>query len=220
MPLHFGRDEFLAVFTSYNQALWPAPEMLGLVAFAAVCLALFPGPRRDRVACALLAMLWAWSGLIYACGFLSHLTPLGYVFGAFFALQAACLLHLGVVNHEVRFWTHSGPRHLAGILLVFYSLVAYPALAALLGHSFPTSPSFGVPTPITIFTLGMLLLTRAPYARLLFVVPLFWTVVGSWLAFELHLREDIALVVAAALVLTMTPTEDDPDTVQPAHGPQ
>jgi hypothetical protein len=217
LSLSIGRDEFLAVFTAYNQALWPAPEMLGLVAFGAVCLALFPGPRRDRAACALLAMLWAWAGLIYGCGFLSRLTPLGYVFGAAFALQAGLLLHFGVVRHEVRFWTHTGPRHLAGILLVFYALVAYPALAALLGHAFPTSPSFGVPTPVTIFTLGMLLLTRAPYARVLFVVPLFWAATGAWLAFELNLREDIALVVAAALVLTMTPVEDDPDSVQAAH---
>lgn len=214
MPLNLGREEFLAVFKAYNEALWPAPEMLGLFAFAAVCLALFPGPRRDRVACALLAMLWAWSGLIYSCGFLGRLTPLGYVFGAIFALQSGFLIHLGCVRHEVRFWTHAGPRHLAGILLIFYSLVAYPAVAALLGHSYPTSPSFGVPTPVTIFTLGMLLLTRAPYARLLFLVPLFWTLVGSWLAFELRLREDIALVVAAALVLTMTPTDDDPDSIQ------
>jgi hypothetical protein len=215
--LNFGRDDFLAVFTQYNTALWPAPEMLGLVAFAAVCLALFPGPRRDRVACALLAMLWAWSGLIYGCGFLSRLTPLGYVFGAVFAIQSGLLLHIGVVQNEVKFWTHTGPRHLAGILLVFYALVAYPALAALLGHSHPTSPSFGVPTPVTIFTLGMLLLTRAPYARVLFLVPLFWTVVGSWLAFELRMREDIALIVAAALVLTMTPIEDDPDSIQTAN---
>jgi hypothetical protein len=217
LALNFGRDEFLAVFTTYNQALWPAPEMLGLVAFGAVCLALFPGRRRDRIACALMSMLWAWSGLIYGCGFLSDLTPLGYVFGAVFAVQAGLLLSFGVVRHDVRFWTHTGPRHLAGILLVFYALVAYPALAALLGHAFPTSPSFGAPTPVTIFTLGMLLLTRAPYARVLFVVPLFWSLVGSWLAFELQLREDIALVIAAALVLTMTPIEDDPDSVQPAH---
>lgn len=217
LALNIGRDDFLGVFTTYNLAVWPAPQVLGLIAFVAVCLALFPGPRRDRVACALLSGLWAWSGLIYSSGFLSRLTPLGYVFGAIFVAQSAFLLHIGVIRHEVRFWTNTGPRHLAGILLIFYALVAYPALAALLGHSHPTAPSFGVPTPLTIFTLGMLLLTRAPYARLLFAVPLFWTVMGSWLAFELRLREDFGLLVAAALVLTMTPVEDDPDSVQTAQ---
>jgi len=216
LSLPIGRDEFLGVFTAYNEALWPAPEILSLVAFVAVCLALFPGQHRDRIACALLSVLWAWSALIYSCGFLSRITALGYVFGAVFALQAAFVLHMGVMRHDVRFWTHTGPRHLAGILLVFYSLVAYPAMAALLGHAHPTSPSFGVPTPVTIFTLGLLLLTRAPYARLLFAVPLFWTVMGTWIAFELRLREDIGLIVAAALVLTMTPTEDDPDSIQTA----
>ncbi len=218
MPPTIGRDEFLAVYTRYNQELWPAPEMLGLVAFGAVCLALFPGPRRDRLACALIAMLWAWSGLIYSCGFLSQLTPVGYGIGAMFALQAGFVLHLGVVQREVHFWTHTGPRHLAGILLIFYSLVAYPAIAALAGHTFPTTPSFGVPTPLTIFTLGMLLLTRAPYARLLFVIPLFWTAIGTWLAIQLRLREDFALIVAAALVLTLSPTGDDPDSMQAADG--
>ena len=94
--------------------------------------------------------------------------------------------------------------------------LAYPALAALLGHSYPHSPTFGVPTPVTIFTLGMLLLTRAPYARLLFAVPMFWVVLGSWIAFELRIREDIGLIVAAALVVTMTPTRDDPEEPQPA----
>lgn len=215
--MNIGRDDFLGVFTAYNTALWPAPEILGLAAFVAVCLALFPGPRRDRVASALLALLWGWSGLIYCCGFLSRLTPLGYAFGALFALQAAFVLHAGVLHHDVRFWSHNGARHLAGILLIFYSLVAYPALAALLGHAHPTSPSFGVPTPVTIFTLGMLLLTRAPYARLLFAIPLFWTVMGTLLAFELRLREDIGLIVAAALVLTMTPTHDEPESAQTAH---
>jgi len=217
VPPTFGRDDFLAVFTAYNEALWPAPEVLGLIAFGAVCLALFPGSQRDRIACALLSVLWAWCGLIYSCGFLSRLTPLGYVFGGVFAMQAALLLHFGVARNDVHFWTHTGPRHLAGILLIFYALVAYPALAALLGHAHPTSPSFGVPTPLTIFTFGMLLLTRAPYARVLFAVPLFWTVIGTWLAFEIRLREDIGLIVAAALVLTMTPTHDDPDSVEAAQ---
>jgi hypothetical protein len=217
VAITFGRDEFLGVFTAYNQALWPAPEMLGLVAFGAVCFALFPGPRRDRAGAALLALLWAWSGLIYCAGFLARVTPLGYLFGVAFALQAGLVLHAGVVRNDVRFWTHAGPRHLAGILLVFYALVAYPSLAALLGHSFPTAPSFGCPTPVTIFTLGLLLLTKAPYPRLLFVVPLFWCAVGTWMAFELRIREDIALMVAAALVLTVTPASDDPDQVQAAH---
>lgn len=214
--MNFTRDEFLGVFTDYNLTLWPAPEVLGLVAFIAVCLALYPGEQRDRVACALMAVLWAWAGLIYNGGFLTKLTPLGYFFGALCCVQAVFLLSLGVVRREVHFWINTGPRHLAGILLIFYALVAYPAMAALLDHAHPTSPSFGVPTPVTIFTLGMLLLTRAPYARILFVVPLMWVVIGSWIALQLHLREDLALVVAGALVLTMTPTQDDPDTI-PAH---
>jgi hypothetical protein len=217
VAIAIGRDEFLGVFTAYNQALWPAGDALSLAAFGAVCLVLFPGPARDRAACAILAGLWFWTGLVYSFGYLSRLTPLGYLFGSLFLVQSVLLVHMGVLRHDVRFWMHSGSRHLAGILLIFYALVAYPALATLLGHGHPMAPSFGVPTPVTLFTLGMLLLTRAPWPRLLFAIPLFWTLIGTWLALELRLREDLALVIAAALVLTMTPTEDDPDIPQTAQ---
>ena len=212
-----AREDFLALLTDYNLALWPAREALSLAAFGAVCLVLFPGPARDRAACAILAGLWAWAGLIFAFGFLAGISPVGWLFGGLFALQAVFFLHMGVLRHDVRFWMHTGSRHLAGILLVFYALVAYPSLAALLGRVYPATPSFGLPTPVTLFTLGMLLLTRAPWPRLLFAVPLFWTVIGTWMALELRLREDLALLMAAALVLTMSPTEDDPDAAQATH---
>lgn len=211
--IELPQDQWLGVLAAYNQALGPAAAILGLVAFAAFALALSPGPRRDRFVCAALAFLWGWCGLVYCCGFLADLTPWGYVLGAAFAMQAGFLVHTGVVHREVRFWSHGGPRHVAGILLVVYALVAYPALAALMGRVHPATPTFGVPTPLTLFTLGMLLLTRAPYARLLFVVPLLWTLVGSWIALELHLREDIGLLVGAALVFTMSPADSDPDSV-------
>jgi hypothetical protein len=218
VALAVDQHEFLAVFTGYNLDLWPAPAALSLVAFTAVCLALFPGPSRDRLACALLAALWAWAGLVYGGLHLSRLTPLlGYGIAVVFVAQAALFVHHGVVRHDVRFWMHGGSRHLAGILLVFYALVAYPSMSALLGHAFPSAPSFGVPTPVTIFTLGMLLLTRAPYARALFALPLFWCVVGTWLAVELRVREDLGLLIAAALVVTMTPHDEDPDGIEAAH---
>ena len=51
---------------------------------------------------------WGWTGLIYCCGFLSRITPLGYAFGALFAMQSAFILHAGVLHNDVKFWTHNG----------------------------------------------------------------------------------------------------------------
>ncbi|HYC55377.1 MAG TPA: DUF6064 family protein [Candidatus Binatia bacterium] len=211
MAFGFGNSEILDVLTAYNDALWPAPAALSLGAFAAVCLALFRFPARDRLASGLLAALWLWSGLLYCYAFLARLTPLGYAFAFLFVVQAGLIARVGILGGDIRFWMNNGSRHLAGILLIFYSLVAYPAVSALLGHALPASPTFGTPTPVTIFTLGMLLLTRAPWPRILFAIPLLWAVVGTYMAVETRMREDLALLVAAALVLTMTPIEDDPD---------
>ncbi|HYB99359.1 MAG TPA: DUF6064 family protein [Candidatus Limnocylindrales bacterium] len=211
MAFAFDNTAALDVLTAYNDALWPAPAALSLGAFAAVCLAMFRFPAHDRLASGLIATFWLWTGLLYCYAFLSRMTPLGYAFAFLFVVQAGLVARLGILGNDIRFWMNNGSRHLAGILLIFYALVAYPSLSALLGHAFPATPTFGTPTPVTIFTLGMLLLTRAPWPRILFAIPLLWTVVGTYFAIETRMREDLALIVAAALVLTMTPVEDDPD---------
>ncbi|MBI5506948.1 MAG: hypothetical protein HY899_19345 [Deltaproteobacteria bacterium] len=216
MALAFGTSDVLEVFAAYNNDSWPAPAVLDLIAFMTVCLVLFPIPGRNRIASLLLASLWIWAGLVYQFWFFARLTPVAYLFAFLFVAQAALIVRVGVFRGDLQFWMHDGSRHLAGILLIFYALVAYPSISALIGHAFPSSPSFGVPCPLTIFTLGMLLLARAPYPRILFAVPMVWAVVGTFLAMELKIREDLALIVAAALVMTMTPTDDDPDTVD-AH---
>lgn len=212
----FGKSDVLELLAAYNDTTWPAPAILSLVAFVVVCLAFFPVPGRNRIASLLLAFLWFWSGLMYHLWFFSRLTPAAYLFAVLFVAQGVLILRAGVVRNDLKFWMHDGSRHLAGILLVFYALVAYPSISALLGHAFPSTPTFGVPCPLTIFTLGMLLLARAPYPRVLFAIPLVWAVVGTFLGMELKIREDFALIVAAALVMTMTPTDDDPDVVD-AH---
>jgi hypothetical protein len=216
VALGFGTSDVLEVFAAYNDATWPAPAALSLVAFGTVCLALFPLPGRNRIASLALAALWIWTGAVYQFWFFTRLTPVAYFFAFLFIAQGALIVRVGVIRSDLQFWMHDGSRHLAGILLIFYALVAYPSISALIGHLFPATPTFGVPCSLTIFTLGMLLLARAPYPRVLFAIPMVWAVVGTFLAMELKIREDLALIVAAALVMTMTPTEDDPDTVD-AH---
>jgi len=213
VALAFGTSDVIEVFAAYNEALWPAPAALSLVAFVCVCLAMFPIQGRNRIASLLLASLWLWAGVVYQFWFFARLTPMGYLFALLFAAQAALIVRVGVIRGELQFWMHDGSRHLAGILLIFYALVAYPSISALIGRTFPSTPTFGVPCPLTIFTFGLLLLARAPYPRVLFAIPMVWAVVGTFLAMELKIREDLALIVAAALVMTMTPVDDDPDTV-------
>jgi hypothetical protein len=66
----------------------------------------------------------------------------------------------------------------------------------MLGREFPEMPTFGLPCPTTIFTLGMLAFLAAPFPRYVFVIPITWALIGSQAAFRLGVYEDFGLLVA------------------------
>jgi hypothetical protein len=87
-------------------------------------------------------------------------------------------------------------RRIAGHMLIAYALVGYPLVSAMLGREFPEMPTFGLPCPTTIFTLGMLAFLSAPFPRYVFVIPIAWALIGSQAAFLLGVYEDLGLLVA------------------------
>lgn len=99
-----------------------------------------------------------------------------------------------------------------------YALILYPLLGHLLGHRYPALPTFGLPCPTTIFTLGLLLFAAPPLPRSAFVVPVLWAGVGSIAAFKLGVLQDLGLMVAgligiAAAIVSPAPaplTSHDP----------
>jgi hypothetical protein len=90
-------------------------------------------------------------------------------------------------------------RGAVGGALVLYGLI-YPLIGFTLGLEYPRLPLFAVPCPTTLITVGFLVAAvGAP--RVAAVVPVLWAVVGSSAAFALGIRADLALVVAAALLV-------------------
>jgi len=81
--------------------------------------------------------------------------------------------------------------------------VGYPVASHLLGHRYPEMPTFGLPCPTTIFTLGMLLLCVSPVPRLLLAIPLLWVGVGTVGAFTFAMYEDFTLLFAGLLTLLL-----------------
>jgi hypothetical protein len=70
-------------------------------------------------------------------------------------------------------------------------------------------PMFGVtPCPVTIFSFGMLLLTRQPVPRWLLVIPFLWSLVGGSAAILLRVPQDWALLVAGAVSLALLVQRD------------
>ncbi len=197
--LPFGPDQFFAVFAAYNEATWPAPAAAYLLGGAAAWLAWRGGKAADRAVPALLAALWAFTGIAYHWAFFAPINPAARVFAAAFLLQAALLLWLGSWRGALRF---GPPRVQAaiGLTLVTYAALIYPLLGVLAGHRYPAAPVCGVrPCPLSIFTCGVLLLARGPVPAALLAVPVLWSLIGGSAAFLLGVPQDWMLPVAGLL---------------------
>lgn len=197
MNLPFTRPQFFGVFGSYNEDVMPLQIgllLLGLSAFVALVVR---RPGSDRVISAILAGLWAWMGIVYHLMYFREINPAATVFGAAFLGAAAIFAWTGVVQRRLVFDCESRVRRVAGHALIAYALVGYPLLSAMLGREFPQVPTFGLPCPTTIFTLGMLAFLSAPFPRFVFAIPIAWSLIGAQAALLLGVHEDLGLLVAA-----------------------
>ncbi|MBE0626025.1 MAG: hypothetical protein IH606_14565 [Burkholderiales bacterium] len=201
MKLPFTAEQFFDVFRIYNEAVWPAQIGLTLLAVAAVGLYSLPRAQSGRLISAILALLWAWTGTAYHLIYFAPINKAAFAFGAVFLAGAAAFLWAGVVRGQLAYTSASGLHRLLGWILLVYALVAYPLLSGALGHTYPETPTFGLPCPTTIFTIGMLCLLAAPFPKYVLVAPLLWSAVGSQATFLFGVYADIGLLVAGIVAL-------------------
>jgi len=204
MRLPFTVDEFLAVFQSYNLAIWPA-QILAYLAGAVVIFLLFTRPKHsDRMISAIVTLMWLWNGIVYHMVFFSVINKAAFLFGALFVVQCILFFWKGVIRSDLLFGFSKDGYSLTGCLFVCYAMVLYPVLGILAGHSWPHSPVFGVaPCPSTIFTFGLLLLTRECVPKPLLIIPFLWAVIGLSAALNLRVYEDFGLLVAGLAGTTL-----------------
>ncbi len=198
MDLPFTPAEFFAVFVRYNQSVWPLQVVLLGSALIAAWLTAFRGPRGATAALIILALLWIWMGVVYQGWFFRSINPAATIFMIVFLCQGLLLLYAAFTRRVEGMVLDSAG--LIGGALILYALVVYPALGYFLGHRYPASPTFGLPCPTTLFTLGLLLWMR-PVPWLLFIIPLGWAAIGTSAAVKLGVQEDFGLALGGAAAL-------------------
>jgi hypothetical protein len=178
--LPFTPEQFLAVFVSYNNAIWPIQIAVYLLGGIAVALLFRKTLGSDRAIAGILAAMWLWTGFDYHGVWFSAINKAAaYLFAALFIVQSCCLIYAGIYRHQVRFGTRQGLATWAGAAFAAYA-ATYPLIGIATGHPYPAMPMFGVtPCPVTMFTFGMLLLTIAPVPRWLLVIPVVWSLIGG-----------------------------------------
>lgn len=199
MVLPFTVEQFFGVFRAYNETVWPAPWPLAALALLALYFAARPNGWSSRAVSSILCALWLWLGLAYHLAFFAAINPLAYAFAAVSVAGGLAFLWLGAIRGQLHFRFVPGGRGWLGLALVAFALAVYPAWSVLAGHRYPEFPTFGLPCPTTIFTVGMLAFLVPPYPRAALVAPVLWCLVGSQAAFLLGVPQDLGLLVAAAV---------------------
>jgi hypothetical protein len=140
---------------------------------------------------------------VYHLGFFRSINPAATTFAVMFLAEAALFGWATTRRGAMRFRARRNLATAAGAALMLYALVLYPALGHALGHRYPTAPTFGLPCPTTIFTLGLLLWAEPPARWTLVIVPVAWAALGTVAAARLGMLEDYGLPVAAIVAIVV-----------------
>lgn len=176
MALPFTVEQFYGAFRDHNMAV---SEMLGL--------------------------LCAWSALVSHQAFFSPISPAAYGIAAVSAVGAIVFVWQGVVRRKLTFRWAPGPKAAAGTVLIAFAPVLHPVWPAYAGHPYPTTPTFGLPCPTTIFTIAMRCFALPHTPRSPLIVPILWCAVGAQAAFFLGVWPDLGLIAAGVVDLALLP---------------
>jgi len=227
MNLPFNKEQFLDVFQTYNNSVFPAQIIFYVIALFAIFLAVKKYKYSDNIITLSLAFFWLWMGVVYHIIYFSVINKAAYIFGILYIIQSLLFLYYGLykkVNPSLTFGEGSLPaagrggvlsfRYQRGLhgytgsILMLYALIIYPAIGYLAGHVYPKAPAFGLPCPTTIFTFGMLLWTEKHLPVTLIIIPVIWSIIGFLAALYLGIYEDTGLLasglIASILLLSKT----------------
>lgn len=207
--LPFTREQFVAVVAGYNEAIWPL-QVAGYIAGIVALAVLFRRSRHsNRIIAGVLGAMWLWTGIFYHALFFATINRAAYLFGGLFVVEGISLAYAGLVRDQLRFGFRSEPAAWVGIALIVYAAVLYPIVGLATGMGYAEMPTFGVtPCPVTIFTFGMLLLTRKHVGRWLLAIPFIWSLIGGSASFLLDVPQDWVLLASGLIAVTLIMLRD------------
>jgi hypothetical protein len=200
MNMPFTQDQFFDVLAAYNTGLWPFVLALWIVTVVMV-IRLFREPQSSgRLISVLLAVQWTWAGLAYHAAFFSRINPAAPLFAALFLVESGLLAWYGLLRGRLHWSSTRSSWHIVAWILIVYGIL-YPVIVRVEGHAFPRLPTFGLPCPTTILTIGLLLAADPPMPRVLALIPIAWASVGGQAAFLFGVRTDLMLFASGIIML-------------------
>ena len=199
MNIPFTIEDFFNVFKTYNQSVFPIQIVFYLIAFFCVYLLFKPTKNSGEIINSELSFFWLWIGIVYHIIFFSSINKAAYFFGILFIIQGILFFYYGVVKARISYKYHNNYFNYIGIIFILYALIVYPISGYFLGHQYPSSPTFGLPCPTTIFTFGILLFINNKIPIIILIIPLLWSIIGFGAALNLSIYEDFGLLITGLL---------------------
>ncbi len=199
MQFPFTVEEFLNIFKSYNERIFPVQILFYIIAFYCIYLIFKKNKNVNKIISFVLSFFWIWIGIVYQLIYFSRINSAAYAFAALFVIQGLLFAYYGNVKGTLSFSYEKNAFNIVGIVLLLYALIVYPVLNYILGHPYPYEPTFGLPCPTTIFTFGILLFSNKKIPLVLLIIPLLWSLMGFSAAFNLSIYEDFGLLVSGLL---------------------
>ncbi|MCF8242790.1 MAG: DUF6064 family protein [Melioribacteraceae bacterium] len=199
MNMPFTTNQFLEVLKLYNEAVFPLQIIFNLMAIAAIYLIFKRIRLSGKIISSILAFFWLWIGIAYHLVFFTEINKAAYGFGVLNIMQGGIFIYFGLLKNELTFEFKKDGFSYTGIIFFLYALIIYPVLGYLFGHEYPYSPTFGLPCPTTIFTFGMLLFIDKKIKSGVYLIPLIWSLIGAFAAFNMGIYEDYGLLAAGII---------------------
>ena len=203
MKIPFTIEQFLQVFKDYNLSIWPGQIIFYLLGIIIIFFTIKKPSYSNPVINIILSFLWLWMGIVYHLIFFTTINKGAYLFGIFYIIQSLLTLYFGVFKSKLTYHFTHNIYTLTGTFLISYALIFYPIIGFFVGHIYPSAPTFGLPCPTTIFTLGLFLLTDTKMPKYVLIIPTLWSFIGYSAAFHFGILEDIGLLISGIVVTAL-----------------
>lgn len=204
MNIPFTTNQFLDIFESYNNSIRPLQILFNLSAIVCIILIIRNSSYTNKIVSVTAALLWLWMGVVYHLIFFTAINKAAYIFGILFVVQAFLIIYYGLIKGKLDFVFERNIYSYTGISLIIFALIVYPVIGYFVGHIYPRSPTFGLPCPTTIFTLGIFLFLKEKLPVGLLIIPAIWSFIGFTAALQLSIYEDTGLLVSGIVTLILT----------------
>ena len=124
----FTREQFLAVFVGYSEAIWPVELLAAVLGVATVVAVLRPFPTSNRLVWAGTVLMWLWTGIAYHLVFFAPISKAAYEFGTLFVIQALLVFYHGAWRDSMKLAFTPSPIKVVGATSLAYAIIVFRRL--------------------------------------------------------------------------------------------